>query len=508
MTDRSVVLLHEDDNVAVALRSLGAGEHVDVASHRVRVVTDIPAGHKIATRDIGSGMRIRKYHQTIGVSLRDITAGEHVHVHNVGMPEQHEPRQPQTGKASCAFDADLRDTFMGFVRPDGQVGTRNFIGVIASVNCSASVCHAIADAFQGDAIASLGNVDGVVPVTHQSGCGMSSTGDAIALLRRTLMGYARSPNFAGVLLVGLGCEVNQVKAMTESLGEFGPCPVRTLVIQDEGGARETVRQGVAIVKELLDAANRATRTVVSGSRLKLGLQCGGSDGYSGITANPVLGVAVDLLVRNGGTAILSETPEIYGAEHLLTARAASSDVAERLLEKLRWWERYAAAGGGELNNNPSPGNKAGGITTILEKSLGAVSKGGSSALAAVYDYAESVRESGLVFMDTPGYDPVSATGQIAGGANLICFTTGRGSVFGSKPVPTVKVATTTGLFERMRADMDFNSGSIIDGALGIEEAGCQLFHLILAVASGQRTCSELNGMGDREFVPWSLGVTV
>lgn len=508
MTDRSVVLLHEDDDVAVALRALGAGEHVDAGGHRVHVLADIPAGHKLAARDIGSGRRIRKYHQTIGVALRDIAAGEHVHVLNVGMPEQHEARQPQAGKASRLFDADRQDTFMGFVRPDGQVGTRNFIGVIASVNCSATVCHAIADAFKGDAIALLGNVDGVVPVTHQSGCGMSSTGDGIALLRRTLMGYARSPNFAGVLLVGLGCEVNQVKGMTELPGALGSCPVRTLVIQEEGGAREAVRRGVAIVNELLDVAKRATRTVVSASRLKLGLQCGGSDGYSGITANPALGVAVDLLVRNGGTAILSETPEIYGAEHLLTARAASSDVAERLLEKLRWWERYAAAGGGELNNNPSPGNKAGGITTILEKSLGAVSKGGSSALAAVYDYAESVQESGLVFMDTPGYDPVSATGQIAGGANLICFTTGRGSVFGSKPVPTVKVATTTGLFERMRADMDFNSGFIVDGALGVEEAGGQLFRLILAVASGQRTCSEINGMGDREFVPWSLGVTM
>jgi altronate hydrolase len=292
------------------------------------------------------------------------------------------------------------------------------------------------------------------------------------------------------------------------LKPLAACPVRTLVIQDEGGARETIHRGIEIVKELIETANRATRTVVPASKLKLGLQCGGSDGYSGITANPALGVAVDLLVSNGGTAILSETPEIYGAEHLLTARAASSEVAARLLDKLRWWERYAAAGGGELNNNPSPGNKAGGITTILEKSLGAVSKGGSSALNAVYEYAEAVNEGGLVFMDTPGYDPVSATGQVAGGANLICFTTGRGSVFGSKPVPTIKVATTTGLFDRMRTDMDFNSGSIVDGAVSVEEAGEQLFQLMLAVASGQRTCSEINGIGDREFVPWSQGAVM
>ncbi|WP_206958041.1 UxaA family hydrolase [Trinickia acidisoli] len=508
MTDRMVVLLHDDDNVAVTLRAVEEGEHVDVGGHRVRVLTNVPAGHKIATRDIAGGAQVTKYRQAIGMALCDIAAGEHVHVHNVGMPEHREHGRPMDDSPR-PVRADARsDTFMGFVRPGGQVGTRNYIGVIASVNCSASVCHAIADAFKGDAMAAFGNVDGVVAITHQSGCAMPSAGDGIALLRRTLTGYARNPNFAGVLLVGLGCEVNQVGALAELLAPLDACPTRMLVIQDEGGVRETISRGVAIVQELLDVANRATRTVVPAARLKLGLQCGGSDGYSGMTANPVLGVAVDLLVRHGGTAILSETPEIYGAEHLLTARAASSDVAERLLEKLRWWERYAAAGGGELNNNPSPGNKAGGITTILEKSLGAVSKGGSSALKAVYDYADAVRECGLVFMDTPGYDPVSATGQIAGGANLICFTTGRGSVFGSKPVPTIKVATTTSLFERMRSDMDFNSGPIVDGSLSVEEAGAQLFRLMLSVASGQKTCSEVNGMGDREFVPWLQGAVM
>jgi len=504
MTERTVVQLHDDDNVGVALRALTRGEDVDVGGSRLHVLADIPAGHKVATGDIACGNPVRKYRQTIGVALQDIRAGEHVHVHNVGMPERHEQGDPAVEATGRAAPAKRSDTFLGFERADGQVGTRNFVGVIASVNCSATVCHAIADAFKGEAIAAFPNVDGVVPITHQSGCGMSSTGDGIALLRRTLTGYARNPNFAGVLLVGLGCEVNQVGDMTEALG----CPVKTLVIQDEGGARETIRRGTEIVRELIGTANRATRTAVPASKLKLGLQCGGSDGYSGMTANPALGVAVDLLVSNGGTAILSETPEIYGAEHLLTARAASSEVAAQLLDKLRWWERYAAAGGGELNNNPSPGNKAGGITTILEKSLGAVSKGGSSALNAVYEYAEAVNEAGLVFMDTPGYDPVSATGQVAGGANLICFTTGRGSVFGSKPVPTIKVATTTGLFERMRSDMDFNSGSIVDGAVSVEEVGAQLFQLMLAVASGQKTCSEINGIGDREFVPWLQGAVM
>lgn len=505
MKDQTVVILHSDDNVAVALRALEPGIPIEVGGQRVIVRNSIAAGHKLAIRRIARGSAVTKYRQTIGTALSDVEPGEHVHVHNVGMTEHHPSRPTHNDAVRNLASVDQSATFQGFVRADGQVGTRNYIGVIASVNCSASVCHAIADAFRGNAMDPFSTVDGVVAITHQSGCGMSATGDGIALLRRTLTGYACSPNFAGVLLVGLGCEVNQVSGITKSFGADRPALVETLVIQDEGGARETVARGIAIVREMLAAANRANRTSVPAARLKVGLQCGGSDGYSGITANPALGAAVDLLVRHGGTAILSETPEIYGAEHLLTARAVSGDVAGRLLDKLRWWERYAAEAGGDMNNNPSPGNKAGGITTILEKSLGAVSKGGSTALRAVYDYADRVSETGLVFMDTPGYDPVSATGQIAGGANLVCFTTGRGSVFGSKPVPTIKIATTTGLFERMRADMDFNCGQIVDGSLTVEEAGAQLFQFMLDVASGTRSHSEQNGMGDREFVPWLRG---
>ncbi|OAJ62486.1 galactonate dehydratase [Paraburkholderia ginsengiterrae] len=508
MKDQTVVKLDGEDNVAVALVALSADGWIDALGQPLRILTPIPAGHKLATRDIPRGAHIVKYRQTIGVALCDIAAGEHVHVHNVGMPEHYQSERLLNDAAYRIVEADRSDTFLGFERADGQVGTRNYVGVIGSVNCSASVCHAIADAFKGDAMAAYGRVDGVVAITHHSGCGLSATGDGIALLRRTLVGYACNPNFAGVLLVGLGCEVNQVNDLAELLGPLNPGPIKTLVIQEEGGVRETISRGVVIVRDLLDAADRASRTEVPAARLKLGLQCGGSDGYSGITANPALGAAVDLLVRNGGTAILSETPEIYGAEHLLTARAASRGVADRLLEKLQWWEHYAGDAGGEMNNNPSPGNKAGGITTILEKSLGAVSKGGSTALKAVYDYADPVSERGLVFMDTPGYDPVSATGQIAGGANLICFTTGRGSVFGSKPVPTIKVATTTGLFERMRSDMDFNCGEIVDGSLSIEEAGARLFQLMLTVASGGKTCSEENGIGEREFVPWLRGAAV
>ncbi|KWF41465.1 galactonate dehydratase [Burkholderia diffusa] len=504
MTQPTVVILHRDDNVAVALDALEPGGSIDVNGTPLRVAAAVPAGHKIATAAIARGTSIVKCGQSIGIALRDIGAGEHVHVHNVGMPERH---ALDDGPAGSVHDAppDRLDTFDGFVRPDGSVGTRNYIGVIASVNCSASVCHAIADAYRHGALDAFGHVDGVVAITHQSGCGMSATGEGIELLRRTLVGFARNPNFAGVLFVGLGCEVNQVRTLAAQLDASAAGTVRTLVIQDESGVRESVARGVSIVRELLEAAEGARRSAVPASRLTVGLQCGGSDGYSGITANPALGAAVDLLVRNGGTAILSETPEIYGAEHLLVARAASRDVAGRLLDRLQWWERYVADNGGEMNNNPSPGNIAGGITTILEKSLGAVSKGGRSALRAVYDYAEPVRQSGLVFMDTPGYDPVSATGQIAGGANLVCFTTGRGSVFGSKPVPTIKIATTTGLFERMRSDMDFDSGGILAGSLTVDEAGALLFRLMLDVASGRTSRSEENGIGEREFVPWQRG---
>ncbi|WP_028223957.1 UxaA family hydrolase [Paraburkholderia ferrariae] len=505
MNGETVLMLHREDNVAVALCALDAGTQIDTHGLQVRVSTPVPAGHKVAMRNIARGAFVTKYRQTIGVALCDIAAGEHVHVHNVGMPERHGSWQPGRERTLRDAGTDRSDTFQGFVRPDGQVGTRNYIGVIASVNCSASVCHAIADAFRGPAIDAFRNVDGVVAITHQSGCGLSANGEGIALLRRTLAGYARNPNFAAVLFVGLGCEVNQVEDLVASAGARREGTVRTLVIQDAGGVREAVTQGAAIVRELLELADRAVRTTVPVARLTIGLQCGGSDGYSGISANPALGAAVDLIVRNGGTAILSETPEIYGAEHLLTARAVSDGVAERLLDRLRWWERYTAESGGEMNNNPSPGNKAGGITTILEKSLGAVAKGGGTVLNAVYDYAEPVSERGLVFMDTPGYDPVSATGQIAGGANLICFTTGRGSVFGSKPVPTIKVATNTELFQRMRPDMDFNAGEIVDGSLSIEDAGTELFRFILEAASGRRTCSEENGIGDREFVPWLRG---
>jgi altronate hydrolase len=498
-----LIQLNPRDNVAVARVALAAGSDIQLADGtRLQTSAGIAAGHKIALRAIAAGEVVLKYGQPIGVAAQPIAAGEHVHVHNVEMRTTL-PAQAVDAATSAASRPQEAASFEGYVRADGRVGTRNYIGVLSSVNCSATVCKAVARAFE--APGALPGVDGVVAITHGSGCGMSD-GEGLALLRRTLRGYALHPNFAAVLVIGLGCEVNQVGALLAGLD--GGARVRRLSIQGEGGTREAIAQGQALVRELAAEAGQARRSTVPAAKLVVGLQCGGSDGYSGISANPALGAAVDLLVSHGGTAILSETPEIYGAEHLLTARASSPEIAERLLDRLRWWEDYAARNGAELDNNPSPGNKAGGITTILEKSLGAVAKAGSSPLTAVVGYAEPVPASGLVFMDTPGYDPVSATGQVAGGANLICFTTGRGSTYGCKPTPSLKLATNTPLFQRMSLDMDFNAGGIVDGTQTVAEAGAALFRLMLDTASGKATLSEQHGLGDNEFVPWQLGAVM
>ena len=503
----SAIQLGETDNVAVARHALEAGATLSVGGHELVVRQPIPSGHKVALVAISAGQSVVKYGQNIGVATADIAVGEHVHVHNVGMSES-----IHTHAVGAAYRATVEDaealTFQGIVRADGRVATRNYLGVIASVNCSATVCRHIADAFKGGALAAYPNVDGVVAITHGSGCGMGGNGEGLELLQRTLRGYANHPNFAGVLVIGLGCEVNQIAPLVEVLTAREPGMFATLTIQDEGGTRETIAAGKALLEDMLVLANQTKREPVALAHLAVGLQCGGSDGYSGISANPALGAAVDLLVRHGGTAILSETPEIYGAEHLLTHRAASQAIADKLMARLKWWEGYAEMHGGDLNNNPSPGNKAGGITTILEKSLGAVAKAGSTGLMDVLEYAEPVRTHGLVFMDTPGYDPVSATGQVAGGANLICFTTGRGSTYGCKPTPSLKLATNTPMFERMSLDMDFDAGGIVEGRQSIAAAGQALFELMIATASGQATKSEDNGLGDNEFLPWQLGAVM
>ncbi|HVC54105.1 MAG TPA: altronate dehydratase family protein [Stellaceae bacterium] len=499
------IRLNPADNVVVARVDLLPG--TDLAGEGLHAAGHVPAGHKIATAPIATGDPVRKYGQILGFAVAAIAPGEHVHTHNLAMGDF---------ARDYAFGADAHPnepvaapaTFDGIVRADGRVATRNYLGILTTVNCSASAARFIADQFKSGLLRDFPNIDGVVALGHGTGCGMGSEGEPMDLLRRTIAGYARHPNFAGVLVLGLGCEANQIGGLMRAEGLEEGAGLTTMTIQDTGGTTKTVREGVARLQAMLPGANDVRRQPVPASHLTLALQCGGSDGYSGITANPALGACVDLLVRHGGTAVLSETPEIYGAEHLLTRRAASRAVGEKLVERIRWWEDYTAKTGGEMNNNPSPGNKAGGLTTILEKSLGAVAKGGSTNLVDVYQYAEPITAKGFVFMDTPGYDPVSATGQVAGGANVICFTTGRGSVFGCKPVPSLKLATNTPLYRRMEDDMDINCGPIADGEASVAEMGERIFRLVLDTASGQKTKSEQLGFGDDEFTPWVLGAVM
>jgi altronate hydrolase len=502
-----VIRLHPADDVVIALDQLVSGAAVE--SEGVTVAGLIPPGHKMATRAIAPGEAVRRYGQIIGFASQPIRPGQHVHVHNLAMGDfardyahgaEARPTEPAREPA----------TFQGIVRADGRVATRNYIGILTSVNCSATVARAIADHFRRDirpeALAPYPNVDGVVALTHGSGCAVDSEGEGLAILQRTLGGYACHPNFASVLVIGLGCETNQIPRLLATQGLKDDSRLRAFTIQDTGGTTRTIARGIELVNELLPAADAVRREAVPASHLVVGLQCGGSDGYSGISANPVLGAAVDRLVRHGGTAILSETPEIYGAEHLLTRRAQTPEVGRKLVERIRWWEAYCARNGASMDNNPSAGNKAGGLTTVLEKSLGGIAKAGSTNLVEVYEYAQPVRARGLVFMDTPGYDPVSATGQVAGGANLICFTTGRGSAYGCAPSPSFKLATNTALWERQSDDMDLNCGEVLEGRRSIPELGAELFERMLATASGERSRSERHGYGQQEFVPWQVGV--
>ena len=505
--EMGTIRLHPSDNVVVAVRHIEPNSTID-AGHVV-VQKGIPSGHKIATETIHRGAFIRKYGQIIGVASRDIQPGEHVHSHNVDMWEADRDDAVCSDVAPVDTIADSdRAMFQGIVRDDGRVATRNYIGVLPSVSCSASVCRNIAEVFTSDTLVAYPNVDGVVGLTQIGGCGSAPNGEGFEILQRSLAGYANHPNFWGVLFVGLGCEVNQLDGMLTNTGLENRFNLHAITIQERGGTKRTIDRGVEIIKAMLPEANRLKRRPVSAANLVLGTECGGSDGFSGITANPALGFAADLVVRNGGTVILSETTEIYGAEHLLTRRAATPGTASKLMDLIRWWEDYAKKNGASINNNPSPGNKAGGLTTILEKSLGAVSKGGSTALMEVYRYAEAVLKKGFVFMDTPGYDPVSLTGMIAGGANVICFTTGCGSVLGCKPVPVIKLASNTGVFERLSGDMDINCGTIADGEATVAELGELIFEEILETASGKRTKSEGLGFGDNEFIPWTIGAVL
>ena len=499
------IRLHEEDDVVIAVSPIESGTWLESAG--LRAVNHIPAGHKMAVRAIGQGEPVRRYNQVIGFAAKPIAPGEHVHVQNLALHDFARDyafcadRKPVSESAPEVF-------FNGIVRSPGRVATRNYLGIVSTVNCSATVSKKIAEILNHQILPAYPNIDGAVALTHSTGCGMADEGEGITFLQRTLAGYARHVNFGGVLIIGLGCEVNQIGTLlhTQSL-ERGP-RLATMTIQDSGGTMKAIQRGVDLLKEMLPEVNRVVREPVSARQLMVALQCGGSDGYSGISANPALGAAVDLLVEAGGTAILSETPEIYGAEHLLTRRAISREVGEKLVARIKWWEAYTARNNAEMNNNPSPGNKLGGLSTILEKSLGAVAKGGTTNLVDVYEYAEPVTAHGLVFMDTPGHDPVAATGQVAGGANLICFTTGRGSVYGCKPAPSLKLATNTSLYQRMSDDMDVNCGEILDGTASLQEVGKRIFALMLETASGRKSLSEEHGFGDEEFAPWMLGAVM
>jgi arabinonate dehydratase len=498
------IRLHPDDDVVIARVEIPAGTLVQ--KEDVRTAAMIPPGHKLATRAVDSGKPLRRYNQIIGFATKAIRPGDHVHVHNLAMGDFERDYAFCAGVKPVDY-AQSPATFQGIVRADGRVATRNYIGILTSVNCSATVARMVADHFRNN-LADYPNVDGVVALTHKTGCGMASEGEGMELLRRTLTGYAQHPNFYAAVSIGLGCEANQINTWMGSAKLKVSDKLQAFTIQEKGGTTKAVQDGIARVKALLPEANKVQRTTVPASHIILGLECGGSDGYSGISANPALGAAADLLVRHGGTPILSETPEIYGAEHLLTRRAVSREVAEKLLARIRWWEDYTARNKMEMNNNPSPGNKAGGLTTILEKSLGAAAKGGTMNLVEVYEFAEKVTAKGFVFMDTPGYDPVSVTGHVAGGANVVCFTTGRGSVYGCKPSPSLKLATNTRLYQHMEDDMDINCGTIVDGTESVEQVGERIFRLILETASGKRSKSELLGFGEDEFAPWVVGATM
>jgi altronate hydrolase len=501
------VRLNPEDNVVIAIAALAAGQAIDGEKFVCR--EPIPRDHKVAARPIARGEAVRKYGQIIGAATGDILPGEHVHTHNMGM---------LTYDREYLFGSETRPTnhvpendrarFDGIVRADGKVGTRNYIGVLATSGCSSSVARFIAQAFDAETLSAYPNVDGIVPIAHQSGCGLVGYGEHIDSLRRTLAGWARHPNFAGVFVVGHGCEHVHLDDLNSHIQLPPGRMFGGLSVQSAGGTRKSVQKAVDAIRAMLPEADRARRQSVPVSHLIVGLECGGSDALSGVTANPALGYASDMLVRHGGTVILSETTEIFGAEQLLAQRAINRAVGEKLIERVRWWEDYARRMNFELDNNPSPGNKAGGLTTILEKSLGAVAKSGSTNLVEVYRFAEAVTAEGLVFMDTPGYDIVSVTGMVAGGANVVCFTTGRGSVFGCKPVPSIKLASNSAMYHAMQDDMDINCGPIVEGGATVAQVGEEIFKTILDVASGRKSKSEQLGYGDSEFAPWMVGATL
>lgn len=506
------ILLNSRDDIALARVPLGRGLIIQLPSDElIKVTQRIQTGHKVALRDIAKGEPILRYGSIIGFATQAIAAGSHVHTHNLAVGERNQAYEIGVDyQPTPLLPTEQRRTFMGYRRPSGLAGTRNYLAIISTVNCSASTVRLIQRRFTPELLSVYPNIDGVIGLTHKSGCGMRHGSEAVEQLQRVLAGMARHPNIGSYLLVGLGCESNQVQEMIQNMAMADEREWKRplfLTIQDSQGVAQTVEQGYRMLAELLPEANNVHREPIPISELTVALQCGGSDGWSGVTANPALGCCADELVRQGGTVVLSETPEIYGAEQLLLRRACSREVGEQFLERLNWWKHYTAINDMEMDNNPSPGNKLGGLTTIYEKSLGAVAKGGSTSLNAVYKYAEPIVARGLVVMDTPGYDPVSVTGQVAGGANIVVFTTGRGSAFGFKPAPSIKIATNNELYQSQESDMDINAGGILQGA-STDEIGGQILEEIIAVASGKQSKSEVQGLGEEEFAPWILGATV
>ncbi|MFN5064108.1 MAG: UxaA family hydrolase [Pseudomonadota bacterium] len=511
--------LHHSDNVVVALEELAEGISIENITAR----QTIRRGHKVCTHPIRKGDIVRKYGQVIGWAACDIEPGEHVHVHNVelqklSMEYEYATEQPAI---PALPDWAKNRSFLGYPRDDGRVGTRNFILIASTVNCSATVVRGIASAIK-PLLADYPNIDGVLGITHKTGCGIVYGTPQHDQFARVIAGYAKHPNVSRCLMIGLGCEVGGIPYLSgnkdfvpeTALRKGAPGEhvkrgrVEAFTMQDVGGTRKAIELGVSIIKEWLPEVNALKRVSTPISKLVLGTNCGGSDGYSGLTANPAVGEVVDILTAAGATGILAETPETFGAHHIFARRAVTPEVGKRLIEKIQWWEEYTAKFGASCDGNPSSGNKEGGLTTILEKSLGAAMKGGSTALNAVYDYGQQVdQHKGFVFMDTPGLDPTSVTGLLAGGANMIVFTTGRGSCFGSKPAPTVKVATNSTMYQRMIDDMDINAGCIIEGTPRSEVAR-ELFEQIIAVASGAKSKSEAFGYGDEEFAPWDIGPTM
>jgi altronate hydrolase len=499
----NLIVLNQNDNVGVSQFIIP--EKTKIAGQDISAIDPIPFGHKVCLKSINKGDPIIKYDQIIGFASKDIRAGEHVHSHNLEFREF--KRDFKVTDKQNIIEEKADTFFNGILRDNGDVATRNYIGIVSTVNCSATVTKMIVEKIKySNILKDYPNIDGIVPITHSTGCGMNTVSEGMQIFQRTIDGFKNHPNFSHVFVIGLGCECAQVSLFDESLKKHNR--IHFLTIQDEGGTKKIVEKVLSQIKNLLNEANAIKRSSQPVSHLTLALQCGGSDGYSGITANPALGVAADLLVKKGGSSILSETPEIYGAEHLLINRANSQETADKLIKRIEWWKHYTSINDSTMDNNPAPGNKRGGLTTILEKSLGAVAKGGNSILQDVLDYAEPLKNKGFNFMDSPGYDPVSVTGQVASGANVICFTTGRGSCFGCKPVPSLKLSTNTTMYEKMSEDMDINCGSIAEGKENIKEVGQKIFELVVDTASGNKSKSEINGYGDEEFNPWQVGVVM